>query len=63
MSNWEYMIITSDDVPGGILRKDRAGLEEYLNKLGAEGWEVVNVDFRELDAGYAFNGLAKRPVR
>ncbi len=62
MKKREYKILDSNDVPGGgILKgKSRESLEAYLNRLGAEGWEVVNIDSLELEGRSAFVGIAKR---
>ncbi len=62
-SRWEYKIVTSDDISGGLLKKNRAEIEACLNRLGAEGWEIINMDFRELDVKFSFTGLGKRPSR
>ncbi len=64
MAKWEYKIVDSRDVPGGGLfaGKDRAAIEQYLCRLGDEGWEIVNVDFNELEGGMEFLGIAKRRV-
>lgn len=47
MAKWEYRIVDSRDVPGSGLfsGRDRGAIEEYLCKMGDEGWELVNVDF------------------
>ncbi len=62
MRRWEYKIVDSNDVPGGGIfkGKSRDSLEEYLNRLGAEGWEVVNIDSLELEGRTSFVGIAKR---
>ena len=62
MKKWEYKIIDSKDVPGsGIFRgKERGKIEEYLNNLGEEGWEIVNIDSLELEGRTSFVGIAKR---
>ena len=62
MTRWEYLIVDSKDVAGGGLFKEkkRSDVEAYLNNLGNEGWELVNLDFRELDSRFEFTGLAKR---
>ena len=62
MTKWEYMIVDSKDVSGGgIFRgKDRSEVDKYLNGLGQDGWEIVNLDFRELENRLAFTGVAKR---
>ena len=62
MKKWKYMIIDSKDVPGGgfFRGKDRSEVNDYLNQLGHEGWEIVNLDFRELESRFEFTGVAKR---
>ena len=62
MKKWEYMIVDSKDVAsGGIFRgRDRSEIDKYLNRLGQEGWEIVNLDFRELENRFEFTGVAKR---
>jgi hypothetical protein len=64
MRTWEYRIIDSHDVPGeGMLKgKSREALEAYLNQLGEDGWEVVNIDFNELEGRRSFVGIAKREI-
>ncbi|MCP4082869.1 MAG: DUF4177 domain-containing protein [Planctomycetaceae bacterium] len=64
MKKWEYKIIDSKDVPGGGIfkGKDRSDVEEYLNQFGRKGWEIINIDFRELEDRYAFTGVAKRYI-
>ena len=64
MRTWEYKILDSNDVPGGgFLRgKSRESVETYLNRLGAEGWEVVNIGSRELEGRTSFVGIAKREM-
>ena len=62
MKKWEYMIVDSKDVPGGgvFKGKDRSEVDTYLNQLGQEGWEIVNLDFLELGNRFEFTGVAKR---
>jgi hypothetical protein len=62
MKKWEYMIIDSSDVPSGSIFKgrDRAEVDRYLNEIGLQGWEIVNIDFRDLDNRMEFTGVAKR---
>lgn len=62
MAKWQYKIIDSKDVPGGGLfkGKSREALEEHLNELGDQGWEIVNLDFNELEGRSSFVGIAKR---
>ncbi len=64
---WEYKIIDSDEAEKGGFMKGRTvqQVEAYLNVLGAEGWEIVNLDFQmdlTMPGGPThFHGLAKRP--
>lgn len=63
MKKWEYKILDSKDVPrGGLLKgRRRDTLETYLNDLGTQGWEIVNIGFREWGSGRVdFSGVAKR---
>ncbi len=62
MRKWEYKIVDSKDVPcDGVFKgRNRAALEAYLNQLGAEGWELVNIDSLELEGRREFVGVAKR---
>lgn len=64
MKKYEYKIIDTRDVKSagvfkGRLRED---VEAHLSSLGAEGWELVNVDFRELEGGLEFAGIMKKEV-
>ena len=62
MRKWEYKLVDSKDVPsdGMFKGRTRAALETYLNELGAEGWELVNIDSLELEGRTEFVGVAKR---
>ena len=53
MSTWEYTIVASMDIAGGSTFKgeDRSAVDQYLNKLGTDSWEIINLDF---------TGVAKR---
>ena len=64
MRRWEYLLIDSSEVePRGVLRKrDPEELEVYLNELGREGWEIVALDFNEIESRKSFSGVAKRPL-
>jgi hypothetical protein len=64
MKKWEYIMIDSLDMQRrlSLKRPNREQLEEYLNVLGSKGWEVVNLDFNEVDNRYSFVGLVKREV-
>jgi hypothetical protein len=63
MTRWEYKLISAQDVAGegGFKGRTRETVEAYLNRLGAEGWEVINVDFPD---GYEnptrFSAAARR---
>jgi hypothetical protein len=57
MPNWEYKIITSGSLGFGSLPL----LEQHLNLLGKEEWEIIHFQTRP-DNPLAFNGLARRPV-
>lgn len=64
MTKWEYKIVDTKEVSkGGMFKgKDRADIEAYLNGLGKDGWEIINLDFRELENRSEFSGVAKRAV-
>ncbi len=69
MKKWEYKVLDLSDIPGGGLfgDKERSDVEQYLNRLGQQGWELVHADFRQLKhrfdfAGVAFRGVAKRQI-
>ncbi len=59
---WTYKIVDSKDVRGGgvFKGKERTDVEAYLNELGNDGWEIINLDFRELDSRFEFTGVARR---
>jgi hypothetical protein len=63
---WEYKIVDSDQAEKGGFLKGRTieQVERYLNKLGSQGWEIIDLDFR-MDHGLPggpthFHGVAKR---
>jgi len=64
MKKYEYKIVDTRDVESaGLFKgKNREDIEAYLNSLGAKGWELVNVDFRELEGGLEFAGVMKKEV-
>jgi hypothetical protein len=64
MKKFEYKIIDSKDVgTAGLFKgRKREDVESYLSSLGSEGWEIINLDFRELECGLEFAGIAKREV-
>ncbi len=57
MPNWEYKIITSGTLGFATLQL----LEQNLNLLGKEEWEIIHYQTRP-DNPLAFTGLARRPV-
>ena len=64
MTKWEYKFLTATDLEKrGLLVKtvDPDQIESYLNTLGDEGWEIVNLDFTDTTAFVDFRGVAKRP--
>jgi len=64
MRKWEYRIVDSRTMSGGgaFKGKDLEAVETWLNQLGGEGWEIIELNFREIQKGYEFTGLAKREV-
>ena len=65
MKSWEYKIIDSRDIQGSgrVRGPSPADAESLLDELGAEGWEVVHLDWRELERRMSFMGIAKRERR
>ena len=65
MQKWEYLIIDSIDLEKrlSIRGPNRQDIEKYLDVQGSRGWEIVNLDFRELDSRGSFTGVAKREVK
>jgi len=57
MPNWEYKVITS----GSLGFASPQLLEQHLNQLGKEEWEIIHFQTRP-DNPLAFHGLARRPV-
>lgn len=64
MKKYQYKVVDTRDVGSAGLFKgrQRSDVEEYLNLLGNEGWELVNVDFRELEGGLEFAGIMKKEL-
>lgn len=65
MRKWEYKYLDSLDIEEGdfLAIKSRESVEDYLNQLGAEGWEVINLDFVEVEGRTSFVGVAKRELQ
>ena len=57
MPNWEYKVITSG--PLGFASPQL--LEQHLNQLGRDAWEIVHFQTRP-ENPLAFHGLVRRPV-
>ncbi|BDX06284.1 DUF4177 domain-containing protein [Planctobacterium marinum] len=63
---WEYKIIDSNSVEKAGFLKGRTleAVEAYLNELGQDGWEIIDLDFNmdpTLPGGPThFLGVAKR---
>ena len=64
MKKFEYKMIDSqDDASAGLFKgRAREDIEVYLNQLSAQGSELVNADFRELEGGAEFSGVMKREL-
>jgi len=67
MDRWEYKLLDSKILPEeekGTFKQSEVTLAEaetYLNKLGEEGWEIIDIDFDFLiHDTEAFAGAAKR---
>jgi hypothetical protein len=62
MKKWEYRFLDSMEIEeGGFLAvKSREAVEDYLNALGADSWEIINLDFVEIEGRTSFVGVAKR---
>ena len=65
MAKFEYKLIDTKEVKSAGVFKGRQqeDIEAYLNELGQQGWELVNVDFRELEGSREFSGIMKRETR
>ncbi len=62
MLKWEYLIVDSIDMEKrlSIRGPKRKDIEKCLDVVGLRGWEIVNLDFRELDSRGSITGVAKR---
>jgi hypothetical protein len=61
---WEYCIVDSHEVPGVNFtdKRSKQDIADYLNRLGQEGWEIINLDMTENQVFYNFFGVAKREL-
>ncbi len=49
---------------GGIFRgKKFDEIEKYLNEMGKDGWEIINLDFNDVTGQMDFVGVAKREMK
>lgn len=62
---WEYCIVDSHEVQGVNFtdKRDKKDITEYLNRLGQDGWEIINLDLTETQAHFNFFGVAKRALK
>ncbi len=62
MKKWEYKLLDSRDLDGGgmLKGKSREVVEAYFNQLGQAGWEIIDLNFREIAKGFEFSGVARR---
>lgn len=61
MVEWEYkFVIWSPDYSTGVFRSPNEYNEEYLNKMGAEGWELCSLVAHKYGV---FNFFFKRPLK
>ncbi len=64
---WEYKIVNSADAKkrGFLTGLTVEDVEKYLNSLGSQGWEIIDLDFQmdpTIPGGPThFHGVAKRP--
>ena len=64
---WEYKIVNSADAKkrGFLTGHTVEDVEKYLNSLGSQGWEIIDLDFQmdpTMPGGPThFHGVAKRP--
>ena len=62
---WEYRLLSSEDLGDrgflGTKPASRDVIERYLNQLGADGWEIIGIDFHDpSESPQFFQALARR---
>lgn len=65
MPKWEYRILDSHELEGEGVYSDninRKVIEEYLNRIGKQGWEIISIDVIENAQRINFVGVAKREL-
>ena len=62
MEKWEYKTLRTKDLGVSVFssRKTAAAIDEYLNELGRQGWELVQFNFGSLSGQGRIAGLLKR---
>ncbi len=68
MSKWEYKLFDTKKLPTvkrGVLKAFVAPpmeeVQAYMNELGEDGWEIINIDFDgAIHSANSFVGVAKR---
>ena len=51
-------------IPGGIFRGKKFNeVDKYLNEIGKEGWEIINLDFNDVTGQMDFVGVARRELK
>jgi hypothetical protein len=59
MKSWEYKLFDSNDAGGSGGREQ---VEQHLNSLGAEGWEILHYNLLESQVSWRCFGVAKREI-
>lgn len=65
MPKWEYRILDSHELEGEGVYSDKFNrkiIEDYLNRLGKQGWEIISFDVIENAQRINFVGVAKREL-
>jgi len=65
MPKWEYRILDSHELEGEGVYSDKINrkvIEEYLNRFGKQGWEIISLDVIENAQRINFVGVAKREL-
>ena len=64
MRKYQYKVIDTREKESGWYEQETFHqVEKYLNHLGDQGWELINLDFQELEGRHALIGVAKREMR
>ena len=62
MEKWEYKTLRAKELGISIFssRRTAMAIDDYLNELGRQGWELVEFNFGSLSAKAGIAGLLKR---